>query len=135
MSTLHLSLPVALSPREQYVKSQELSEALNQRRQVEIEKKLATGDYSKKLKELDKTIYELGDTVRTGKENRKVRCKERFNADARTIETVRTDTQQIVATRPLKDQERQPRLPGTDDDQLELEEPDPDDDENDAANH
>lgn len=142
MSTLYQELPVKLSAQEHYLKAKELSRKISEVRALQVEKKLLTSELGAKLKKLNEEVFTLSDAVESGKEKRKILCKERFNEADRMIETVRLDTTppEVVARRPLKDADRQGKLPGTggeEDDsqeQLDLDEED-EPEEEDAATH
>jgi hypothetical protein len=131
MSTLYLELPVKLSPNEAFMRSKELARKLREASQLEAEKKVATSQIAAKVKALKEEILVLSEAVDSGKEKRKVLCKERFNEAEQMIETIRldTDTEEVVASRPLKDADRQMKLRGPGDDD------DDDEDADDAAAH
>lgn len=102
-----LKLPVVLSQSDLAMRSTELGDALQERAQVEFDRKQAANGYSRQIKAIDRKIGELGQVVRTGEESRLVECTERANFGDRTVETYRLDTQDRVSARPIRKDEAQ----------------------------
>lgn len=55
-------------------------------------------------------IVELAKALKSGKEDREVECEWRHDAENNLMDLVRTDTWEVVSSRPLTDQERQLEL-------------------------
>lgn len=109
-------LSVILNSEEARAKGLELAEKV-----VKLEDaKLALKGIQKRMKDdmekLEKEIALISQVVKSGKEDREVECFEVRNNTLMTIETYRTDTGEMVATRPMTANERQltmfPKLKG-----------------------
>lgn len=129
-------LPCALSVDERASKSDELAREIRRRTELEMQKATETRRLGDLIKRAAQRILDLGEEVRTGVEVRDVPVTHEKRAGR--LEVVRTDTGEVVSTRPLTAEERQMSLgeltaaarllggPGEDED-------DEDDDDDDEA--
>ena len=105
------SLPVRLTEQELLQKSAELAStvqdyATEESRQVDIKAQLKA-----KLTELDARRTQLASVVARREEYRDVRCEIVANTKTLLAQIVRTDTGEVIQTRPLTMEERQMVLP------------------------
>jgi hypothetical protein len=100
-------LPVPLSEHEALRKAEELSAKLADRRDVDDEHKYRAAEYKQRAKVLDSEIALLGDEVRHRREFRLVECKEEPDHQASVMHMIRTDTGEVVSSRPMTAEERQ----------------------------
>lgn len=96
-----MSLPVRLTDLELLAKAKELAAKLAESDDVESRKKLAVAECKAKADRLGDEISDLAQTLRTGKEAREVEVQETRDNLARTIETVRIDTGEVVSSRAM----------------------------------
>lgn len=101
------SLSVMLTEEEARAKGIELASYVQQLNELEERAKQISADMKKEIKALQAKVMVLTRIVRTGKEDREVECYERRNNSLMTIETYRTDTGELVETRPMSANERQ----------------------------
>lgn len=101
------SLPCELSAAEVASKAQELARAERCYQVLEDEKKKATANLSKLMKEERKRMAELAKEVRDGVEYRDIQCAERHAHDPAFVEVVRLDSGSVFRRRPVSDDERQ----------------------------
>jgi predicted glutamine amidotransferase len=98
-------LLVTMTAEEKAVKADQLAEAFEQIDGVKEAKKDAAAKFKDKEERLTNTARELAECVRSGQEYRMVDVFEVANPEARTWDTVRTDTSEVVSTRPMTDLE------------------------------
>lgn len=104
-------LPVDLTEDERLAKGDELSKTVAEYDKVEKEKKEAAATATAKLKRLRHDISDFAITLERGTEEREVDCIERLSPMFDAVEVVRTDTHNVVETRPLDARDRQDELP------------------------
>lgn len=122
-------LPCALSVDERASKSEELAREIRRRAELELQKATEVRRLADLIKRAGQRILDLGEEVRTGVEVRDVPVAQEKRAGR--LEVVRTDTGEVVSSRPLTAEERQMSLgeltaaaralggPGEDDDEDE----------------
>src|SRR6188768_2886891 len=93
-------LECKLDAGERADKADELARAVQTFERLEFEKKAATAKYAKALKDTRRSIEELGGMVRTGVEMRDVPVKREVRG--MRLETIRTDTYEVISSRPLE---------------------------------
>ena len=103
-------LPCALTIQEHHLKSKALAESLHQRAQIKLEQELANTEFKSRLKAVGEQVELLAREVRTGNEYRQVQCFDRPDWSDGMVETIRTDTGEPVARRPMLPEERQQKL-------------------------
>lgn len=110
MSQVTRQLPVQLSDDETRIKGETLAATIEDYKAAEVEKKNITAQVSKKLKDLRARANELSSQIKNRKEDRAVVCTEEPEYRKGVMQTIRTDTQQVVEERPLTIEERQTNL-------------------------
>ncbi len=108
--TIPLTLPTALSPNERQERAIRLAVLLGEIGQIEADLAAEGKRVRAALKDRASQASQLAVEVRTGFESREVACLERVDEAGERIETVRTDTGEVVRTRPLGFDERQQAL-------------------------
>lgn len=104
------TLPVTLNDVECADRAKELV-ALMGRRDSEIADQLAAKQSMRaRIKGMDADIEKLAKTVRERREDRPVPCFHTFDGKAGTARLVRSDTEEIVETRPMTPDEKQRSL-------------------------
>lgn len=103
-------LPCRLRESEKLLKSEELAEQLRQREIVEAEKKEANDAFKARLSEADRQVQRLAHEIRTGEEYRAVQCTEIGRWSENVVDIVRSDTGEVVRSRPMAAGERQALL-------------------------
>lgn len=114
---------VDLTPAEQILKGRELSRINFAIGELEAQKSAATRSFGNQIKTLKTEGGAIAEDVRSGQESRQVRCYQNKRHGEMVIETIRSDTGQIVRTRAMLEHERQESLPYGDDDTLESRKP------------
>ncbi len=104
------TLPVDLTIDELEVKTQELTTAMVMLNELESEKKRSQKGYTKQIEDAEAVVNELHSIVHQRKQNLPVKCYYRFEYERGLVETVRTDTGEIVETRAMTAAERQQKL-------------------------
>lgn len=103
-------LPVQLTKAEVDVKHNELIEAMDALDQVEREFEEVKKEFKTKIQARENRIEEVRNVIKSGFERRDVECVQRFNYDKLTVEDLRSDTKEVVATRAMTQKERQHNL-------------------------
>ena len=116
------TLPVKLDPHEVAQRADELARELHDQAVAEEAAQSTKKKIAKDLEERAGRIPRLGRTVHPGREDRQTDCHEEHSALDGTARTIRDDTQEVVDTRPLTQEElreaRQESLPGVEVDLL-----------------
>jgi len=112
-------LPVVLTVEEKAQKGFELAKLIKCRIDRVEDKRQFLADMRDKLLRLDEKIADTETIVRTGKEQRKVRCRREMDYEANKVHIFRTDTGDVVESRAMKSSERQMEL-GADDNASEV---------------
>ncbi len=99
-----------LTDDESRLKGELLAATLEDYKLAELEKKTITGQVSKKLKDLRQRCNELSTQIKHRKEDRAVVCTEEPEYRKGVMQTIRTDTSEVVEERPLTIEERQTNL-------------------------
>jgi hypothetical protein len=111
MPDAYQRLPCKLSQREKDLKSDELAREMKQYGLIEARKAAATKALGEELKKSRAKLDDLSMVVRDGVEYREVPVIHRkVFADRNVIETWRTDTNDLVSTRPMEPHERQAEM-------------------------
>lgn len=105
--TKELELPCVMTEEELRLKTQQLAALPDEITRLELAKKAKTTDYATTIKAKQAELQQLAHEVKTGKELRIVACIEQPLYGAEMVETVRTDTHQVVSKRPMNPSERQ----------------------------
>jgi hypothetical protein len=103
-------LPCKLNDDEVRRKGEELALARKKHHEVADEAKSSAAEFKDRLKKIDTQIDLLAEQVRSKRETREVEVIERKDLDAAMVETIRTDTGEIVRARAMSLQERQIHL-------------------------
>jgi hypothetical protein len=110
------TLPVKLDPHEVAQRADELARELHDQAVAEEAAQSTKKKLAKDLEERANRISRLGRIVHTRREDRQIDCHEEHSALDGTARTIRDDTQEVVDTRPLTQEElrdaRQEALPG-----------------------
>lgn len=104
-------LPCDLTRDEKLKKAEEMAEQLKARAELELTAKASADEFKQKLKQLDRTIGDRAEEVRTGLEYRQVECTERGRYRDNIVDVIRIDTGEVVRSRPMTVNERQDSLP------------------------
>jgi hypothetical protein len=103
-------LHVRLTEEEVKAKGEELARTVAEKSKLDHEKKKIVGDYNGQIKTLENKIFTLATVVETGKELRDVPVKKELDAKRNICRIIRTDTFELVETRPMTPEERQTEL-------------------------
>jgi hypothetical protein len=106
-----MTLPVTLTRQECTERAAELARWINKQEVAESGKKVASALYKGQIDEADGEISRMARIVREEKEPRMVKCIPRTNWGRKLMETIRLDTNIVIASRPLTATEYQQRLP------------------------
>lgn len=112
MSNTFEKLPVQLSDEEVRLRGEELAAKRKEWEAVKAEAKAAAQAAKSQLDELDTDISELARVVRARTEWRDVEVIEQRDFDRGLVETIRTDTGEVVRSRAMTGGERQITLLG-----------------------
>lgn len=96
-----------LTPAEKEAKADALAGLIDERKNLENEKKAKVKMYSDLIKGKGTRIEELAEDVRTGEEMRQVDCKEVLDFRRSKVDTIRIDTDKKVDERPMTEREKQ----------------------------
>jgi hypothetical protein len=105
-----MQLPVTLTEEELSAKRDELAQCASDLNSTEQEKASVASGFNAKIKELRSNMTELATSIRSKHEYRDVGCEEVPDYDAGVARTRRLDTGEFVATRVLRDEEKQRRF-------------------------
>lgn len=109
-------LPCDLSSYELRERATKMANVVNEIEQLELKKKVATDTAKREIDALVVSVSQLARQVRTGKEDREVEVEEVHDEIRFAVETFRTDTGEVVRSRPMTDEEKkhalQVALPG-----------------------
>lgn len=104
-------LEVILTDEEIAKRSREMSKVVISRGNLKAQAKIAAEGFAAEIKLLDQKIESEASAIEHGKEIRKVICREVLNTEAENEAiTIRTDTGEIIASRPLTEEEKQQNL-------------------------
>lgn len=115
MTEIYRKLPVQLSESEKALRGEEMAREVANHARLEVEKKEETKRLGELVKQSDERIAELATQVNTGIEQREVRCIELLDHGRNLVELQRTDTREVIDSRPMRADERQTRMPFDDD--------------------
>lgn len=107
MGTQTMNLPVRLTEAELVMKRDELVRVIQQRADVDQEKRDSAAAFAKQLKRLDQEIFRLTRQISERQETRLVEVWTRKNIAERLVEFIRCDTGEMVDTRPMESREAQ----------------------------
>lgn len=109
-------LPCDLTSFELRERATKMANVVNEIEQLELKKKVATDTAKREIDALVVSVSQLARQVRTGKEDREVEVEEVHDEIRFAVETFRTDTGEVVRSRPMTDEEKkhalQVALPG-----------------------
>lgn len=94
-----------LTVPEKIDRAQKATELLGEYGQKEREAKAAAATRSAELKELRSSLDEAGRASREGWEYREVETRERVRFEKRVVEVYRCDTDEVIRTRPMTEDE------------------------------
>jgi len=100
-----------MTREERMVKSLGLAQTIEKRDTIRGEKKLANESFKERIGECDEEIAKLTKQVKTGLEERPVECAEIMRWPDKMVDIVRTDTGDIVESRPMRADELQNSIP------------------------
>lgn len=101
------TLAVKLKPSEIKERLEDVARMIGNREELEEEKRQSAADYRERLKTLDAEILKFSKEARERQVYQPVDCERRRNEEKRAIDTVRLDTDQVIRSRPMTDEERQ----------------------------
>lgn len=101
------SLPVPLTDDELKLRADQLATRVKDKNAIETEKKAANDGFKTRLTDAEDDIQKLSTTVKTKQEHRPVECSWVENLKGYTMELRRSDTGQVVDSRPMSHDERQ----------------------------
>ena len=107
------TLPVKLTDKELKDRGRQLAAVEFERKATIEEKKKILADYNEQLKVIDGKLEKLATAVKEKAEPREVPIEYRKDVAKNTMFTIRTDTDEVIESRPLDDFDRQGELPGT----------------------
>lgn len=105
-----LELSCALTNAELLGVGQRIADAMNARGDAQARMKAETAQLRKEIRDHDRLVGELQQMLATKKETRAVPCAVFLDAVRLTVRTVRGDTNEVIAERPMTDEERQAQL-------------------------
>ncbi len=107
-----LKLPVDLTAGEKNERADEMAKAIEDSEKLKEEKKNLTSEINEDIKEKAGIIRNLARIIASGKEERNVKCEERWNYATRKVTIARLDTGEVLddRTRTMADEERQESL-------------------------
>jgi hypothetical protein len=104
-------LPVKLTEAEWVKRCEMLAGTIEERKSLLMERANLVAEIRRKLAENEVTIEDLSTAVHARAEVQTVVIEERKNFRSRKLETIRTDTGEVIEMRPLKPHELQGELP------------------------
>ena len=99
------NLPVRLTEEELQRKGQELSEVIEKHAEIDSERAGIAKQFKDKLETLDDKARELAKQIRTKTEERPVEVHQRKDQLNATVDLYRTDTGEVVYSRPMTAEE------------------------------
>lgn len=103
-------LPVKLTEKEVQVRGSKLALTRQEAEQHTERSKALRAELIAKRDELDSEIGHLAKVVREKTEDREVECEVRMSKKDGCVDEIRLDTMEVIATRPIKDEEGQTGL-------------------------
>lgn len=104
-------LEVILTDTEIAERSKAMSKLVINKRQIKAKAKSEAEGYAAQIKLLEQQIDSEASIIEDGKEFRNVDCLERISPEApNEVEIIRLDTGEVIATRPMTEEERQQSL-------------------------
>jgi hypothetical protein len=103
-------LPFPLTPEEVGLKGEDLARSLHAKQQLAEERSSVMGGFKERGGEIEKEIGRLSEIVRSRREYRPVRCEWSADDEKARMHLVRTDTGEIVTSRPMDEHEAQRAL-------------------------
>lgn len=102
--TMHLRVPATAERANELL--QELHEALDEKKKIALEKKIANEGFAERFATVEAKISEVDDTYANGCKA-DVKCEKRIDYTNATVTVVRLDTSETLETRPLTHEDRQ----------------------------
>jgi hypothetical protein len=103
-------LPVPLSTEEYETKAKDLADLCKEINRAKDKAKEEAKFNKEAIEKLEGTWSSLATIVRDKAEERSVECVDRFRYDSREVESVRTDTGEIIGTRAMTPSEYQQEM-------------------------
>lgn len=103
-------LPCKLTPNELLLKGKELAETFKKVDSLEAEKKADASAFKDKIESYEAKGRELAREVSTGQEYRPIECFEEARYSTNMVDLVRSDSHEVVRSRPMDPSEKQPGL-------------------------
>jgi hypothetical protein len=105
-------LPVKLTDTETLQYGRDAARAMADKERIGAEFDGVKADYKGKIAEQEAIIGKLSPRIHSGIETRDVECLETKNWTQATVEVRRTDTNEIVESRPMREDEKQIEMGG-----------------------
>jgi hypothetical protein len=99
-------LPVKLKDAEIIARSRELAKTVQEMTREELRQKSEKDQMKSRMSELDSKVHSLSEIIASGEEYRAVEMEIRLQENGQ-VDEVRKDTGEVLASRPVKDTERQ----------------------------
>lgn len=100
-------LPCVLTEQELAIKRDEIARKVHEYKLAEAEKRAVTATLASRVKALRADIERLGEEISERTEERLVPCQEESVYEASRVDLIRTDTGEVVGSRPMTGEERQ----------------------------
>ena len=100
------ALPVKLTDVEVLQYGRDVARAHSERERIKDELDSVKADYKGKIMEQDATIGKLTPRIHSGIETRDVECVEVKNWTKATVQITRTDTGEVIESRPMREDEK-----------------------------
>ena len=112
VSKVTKALPVHLTEPEILQYGRDVARAVSDRERIKEEGKSIAKDYASKVAEQEAIIGKLSPRIHSGIETRDIECRQTKNWTRGTVQIIRTDTEEIVESRPMREDEKQVELAG-----------------------
>lgn len=104
------ALPVKLSEQEVTQYGRDMDRAHADRNRIENEFDSVKAEYKGKISEQEAIIEKLSPRIHSGIETRDVECSEVKNWTKATVTVTRTDTGEVIESRPMREDEKQMQI-------------------------
>jgi hypothetical protein len=106
-------LPCPIDPSIVAARGRELAKVCEEREEERVRRREAGAESREQIKFFDKRIKELSMNVNQGTEACEVDCIQRVVFETQMVETVRTDNEKVLSTRPATADDLQTTIPGS----------------------
>lgn len=110
------ALPCNLTEPEVLQYGRDIARAHSDKDRIENEFDSVKADYKGKISEQDSIIAKLSPRVHSGIETRDVECTEVKNRTKATVQIKRNDTNDVIESRPMREDEKQMQIGGISED-------------------